>query len=34
MKFDGDNTDKLLLRGYISGMTWLGRTSEWTRVTE
>jgi uncharacterized protein (DUF2147 family) len=32
MKFEEGNTDKLLLRGYISGMTWLGKTSEWTRV--
>lgn len=34
MKFEGDNKDVLYLRGYISGMTWLGRTSEWTRVSE
>lgn len=34
MKFEGDDTNKLYLRGYISGMTWLGRTSEWTRVSE
>lgn len=32
LKFENGNKDKLLLRGYIGGMTWLGKTSEWTRV--
>ena len=32
MEFEEGSTDKLRLRGYISGMTWLGRTSVWTRV--
>lgn len=34
MKFADGDKNRLLLRGYISGMTWLGRTSEWTRVTD
>jgi len=34
IRFDGTDKNKLLLRGYIGGMTWLGKTSEWTRVTE
>ncbi|MCC6722756.1 MAG: DUF2147 domain-containing protein [Bacteroidia bacterium] len=29
--FDGNN-DKLQLRGYVLGMPFLGRTSEWERV--
>ncbi|MFT7591063.1 MAG: hypothetical protein ACI9UJ_000984 [bacterium] len=32
LKFEEGSTDILRLRGYISGMTWLGRTSVWTRV--
>ena len=32
MYFEGDNRTVLYLRGYMLGMTWLGRTSEWTRV--
>ena len=32
MRFEGDNKDKLYLRGYVMGMTWLGRTSEWERI--
>ena len=34
MRFEGNNTDVLYLRGYISGMPFLGRTSEWQRVKE
>lgn len=34
MRFEGNDKNKLLLRGYIGSMTWLGKTSEWTRVTE
>ena len=32
MYFDGDNTKTLKLRGYVMGMTWLGRTSAWERI--
>jgi uncharacterized protein (DUF2147 family) len=32
MKFEGTNKNKLYLRGYVMGMTWLGRTSEWERI--
>lgn len=32
MKFEGTNKNKLFLRGYVMGMTWLGRTSEWERI--
>jgi hypothetical protein len=32
MYFEGENIDKLKLRGYVMGMTWLGRTSEWQRI--
>ena len=32
MYFKGENRTILYLRGYMLGMTWLGRTSEWTRV--
>jgi hypothetical protein len=32
MYFKGENRTVLYLRGYMLGMTWLGRTSEWTRV--
>lgn len=32
MYFKGENRTVLFLRGYMLGMTWLGRTSEWTRV--
>tara|TARA_B100000497_G_scaffold104755_1_gene120620 strand:- start:99 stop:557 length:459 start_codon:yes stop_codon:yes gene_type:complete len=32
MYFKGENHTVLYLRGYMLGMTWLGRTSEWTRV--
>lgn len=34
MRFEGTNTNKLYLRGYVMGMTWLGRTAEWERVQE
>ena len=34
MYFEGDNRTTLYLRGYMLGMTWLGRTSEWTRVQD
>jgi uncharacterized protein (DUF2147 family) len=30
--FENDNKDKLKLRGFVLGMTWLGKTSEWTRL--
>lgn len=30
--FDGNNKKTLFLRGYVMGMTWIGRTSEWTKV--
>lgn len=32
MSFDGDDKSILQLRGYVMGMTWLGRTSEWKRI--
>jgi uncharacterized protein (DUF2147 family) len=32
MYFEGNNKSKLKLRGYVMGMTWLGRTSEWQRI--
>lgn len=32
MRFEGDDLSKLYLRGYVLGMTWLGRTSEWERI--
>lgn len=32
MRFEGDNTQTLYLRGYVMGMTWIGRTSEWERI--
>jgi hypothetical protein len=32
MKFKGDNKNTLYLRGYVLGMKWLGRTSEWQRI--
>jgi uncharacterized protein (DUF2147 family) len=32
MYFDGKQTDKLSLRGYVLGMSMLGRTSTWERV--
>jgi uncharacterized protein (DUF2147 family) len=32
MYFDGDKTDKLNLRGYVMGMSMLGRTSVWEKV--
>lgn len=32
MKFEGNDKNTLYLRGYISGMTWLGRTAEWERI--
>ena len=32
MYFERGNPTVLYLRGYMLGMTWLGRTSEWTRV--
>ena len=30
--FEGENKNTLYLRGYVMGMTWLGRTSEWERI--
>ena len=30
--FEDGNKKVLKLRGYILGMTWLGKTSEWTRI--
>ncbi|MBR9860685.1 DUF2147 domain-containing protein [bacterium] len=32
MRFEGDDLSTLYLRGYVMGMTWLGRTSEWERI--
>jgi hypothetical protein len=32
MRFEGDDRKTLYLRGYVMGMTWLGRTSEWERI--
>lgn len=32
MRFEGEDKSKLYLRGYVMGMTWLGRTSEWERI--
>lgn len=34
MKFEGSDKNKLYMRGYVMGMTWLGRTAVWTRVIE
>lgn len=34
MRFVDGNKDRLYIRGYIAGMTWLGGTSEWTRVKD
>ncbi len=32
MYFEGGNKDVLKLRGYMMGMTWLGRTADWQRI--
>lgn len=32
LRFEGEDKSTLYLRGYVAGMTWLGKTSEWTRV--
>ena len=32
MYYTGENKDVLNLRGYVMGMTWLGRTSQWERI--
>lgn len=32
MYFEGGNKSVLKLRGYVMGMTWLGRTSAWERI--
>lgn len=32
IRFEASNKDKLYLRGYVAGMTWIGRTAEWSRV--
>ena len=32
MNFKNDDLSKLYLRGYVMGITWLGRTSEWERI--
>lgn len=32
MYFKDGNTDRLYLRGYVMGMPFLGKTSEWSRV--
>lgn len=32
IRMEAGNKDKLYLRGYVMGMTWLGRTSEWQRA--
>lgn len=31
MYFDGDNLNTLHLRGFVMGMSWLGKTNDWTR---
>jgi uncharacterized protein (DUF2147 family) len=31
MYFEGENLNTLHLRGFIMGMSWLGKTNEWTR---
>lgn len=28
-----DSNDKLFLKGYVAGVRWLGRSTEWTRTT-
>ena len=28
-----DDTDKLFLKGYVVGIKWLGRSTEWTRTS-
>lgn len=30
--FENNNTNTLYLRGYMMGMSWIGRTSQWTRI--
>ena len=32
MYFKDEDKSLLYLRGYVMGMTWLGRTSEWERI--
>lgn len=32
MKFEDGDLSTLHLRGYVMGMTWLGRTSQWERI--
>lgn len=32
MYFENDDKSTLNLRGYVMGMTWLGRTSQWERI--
>lgn len=32
MYFESGNTSKLNMRGYVMGMTWLGRTAVWEKV--
>jgi uncharacterized protein (DUF2147 family) len=32
MYFENNNLNTLHLRGYVMGMSWIGKTSEWTRV--
>ncbi len=34
IQFNDNNTDKVFLRGYILGLSWLGRTEMWTRVAD
>jgi uncharacterized protein (DUF2147 family) len=32
MYFEGENINTLHLRGFVMGMSWLGKTNEWTRI--
>jgi uncharacterized protein (DUF2147 family) len=32
MYFEGDDINTLHLRGFVMGMSWLGKTNDWTRV--
>lgn len=32
MYFEGENINTLQLRGFVMGMSWLGKTNEWTRI--
>ena len=32
MYYENGNKDVLKLRGFVMGMSWLGKTTEWTRI--